>query len=275
MTAAFDRDTRTEARPGVEGGYRAHVSDGWNIGPNPNGGYVLALIVNALAREAGPDHPDPLTITAHYLRPTSSNEEADIDVALVRRGRRHTHLEATLTQSTERVRVLAAFGDLGSASGLSMVRSSPPRLPPVDECPARSLTAGGPPGSRPTMPGSTFMDRFDTRLSPATGWLRGERTGVPEVLGWTRFADGRDPDVLSLALFADAFPPAVFELGPTGWVPTIELTVHERARPTPGWLRARFETRFLVEGYLEEDVELWDSDDNLVAQSRQLAMLLS
>jgi hypothetical protein len=118
------------------------------------------------------------------------------------------------------------------------------------------------------------MERFDTRMSPNTGWLTGVRTGVPEVLGWTRFADGREPDVASLPLFADSFPPAVFELAPVSWVPTIELTVHVRARPTPGWLRARFETRFLVDGYLEEDGVIWDSSDRIVAQSRQLAMLL-
>jgi hypothetical protein len=97
---------------------------------------------------------------------------------------------------------------------------------------------------------------------------------VPEVTGWTRFSDGRPPDVRSLPLFADAFPPPVFELGPAGWVPTIELTVHVRARPEPGWLRARFATHVLVDGYLSEDGELWDEAGTLVAQSRQLAMLL-
>jgi acyl-CoA thioesterase len=57
-------------------------------------------------------------------------------------------------------------------------------------------------------------------------------------------------------------------------VPTVELTVHVRARPVPGWLRCRFETRFVAGSYLEEDGELWDESDRLVAQSRQLAMLL-
>ena len=250
--------------------HTVHVSPDWNIGPNPNGGYVLQLITKAIAEEAGEDKPDPLTITAHYLRPTSAGREADIDVSLVRRGKRHAHFEATLVQDTERVRVLAAFGNLDDAEGPSMVRGDPPPLPDPEDCPKRE-----PQLASSSMPPSTFLDRFDTRLSPTTGWITGVRTGVPEVLGWTRFADGRDADVLDLPLLADAFPPAVFELGPAGWVPTVELTVHVRGRPAPGWLRARFETRFLVDGYLEEDGEVWDSTGRLVAQSRQLAMLLA
>jgi hypothetical protein len=146
-------------------------------------------------------------------------------------------MEAYLVQGTERVRVLAAFGNFDHASGPSVIRSTPPALPPPEECLQRRRTGDLP------LPASTFMERFE-------------------------------PDVASLPLFADSFPPAVFELAPVSWVPTIELTVHVRARPTPGWLRARFETRFLVDGYLEEDGVIWDSSDRIVAQSRQLAMLL-
>ena len=88
-----------------------------------------------------------------------------------------------------------------------------------------------------------------------------------------RLADGREPDPLALTMVVDALPPPVFDLGAVGWVPTIELTVHVRAMPAPGWLRMLATTRFLQGGYLEEDAEVWDSEDTLVAQSRQLARL--
>ena len=74
-----------------------------------------------------------------------------------------------------------------------------------------------------------------------------------------RFVDGREPDPLALTMIVDALPPPVFDLGAVGWVPTIELTVHVRAMPAPGWLRMWATTRFLQGGYLEEDVEVWDS----------------
>ncbi|HEV7624932.1 MAG TPA: thioesterase family protein, partial [Streptomyces sp.] len=68
-----------------------------------------------------------------------------------------------------------------------------------------------------------------------------------------------------------ALPPTAFELGLRGWVPTVELTVHVRARPASGPLRVSVSTVNLAGGYLEEDVQIWDSADRLVAQSRQLA----
>jgi acyl-CoA thioesterase len=67
----------------------------------------------------------------------------------------------------------------------------------------------------------------------------------------------------------------VFDLGVSevAWAPTIELTVQVRARPTPGWLSTRFTTRALMDGYFEEDGELWDASGRLVAISRQLALV--
>ena len=57
------------------------------------------------------------------------------------------------------------------------------------------------------------------------------------IRGWLRLADGREPDPLMLLLARDALPPVAFDLGLSGWTPTLELTVHVRARPAPGWLR--------------------------------------
>ena len=87
-----------------------------------------------------------------------------------------------------------------------------------------------------------------------------------------RFRDGRAADTLALAALVDAAAPAVLELGVAG-SSTIELTVHVRARPAPGWLACRASTRHVIGGYHEEDFEIWDSQGRLVAQSRQFALL--
>jgi acyl-CoA thioesterase len=45
--------------------------------------------------------------------------------------------------------------------------------------------------------------------------------------------------------------------------------------PALGWLACRASTRHLIDGYHDEDFEIWDSTGRLVAQSRQLAVLAS
>ncbi|MGP3948246.1 thioesterase family protein [Streptomyces sp. 7N604] len=266
----FDRDTTVTRRaPGV---YGVELSEGWTIIHAVNGGYLLALLGRALG-EALP-HPDPLTITAHYLT-ASRPGPAEIRTETVRAGRSMSTGQASLFQrdedgaEVERIRVTAHYGDLSALPHDVRTSAEPPAIPPYEHCLGRG---DAPDGSSP-IPGSTAItDRLDLRLDPATaGWAVGAPSGRGEMRAWFGLADGRDADPLSLLLAVDALPPTAFELGLMGWVPTLELTVHIRHRPAPGPLRVAVTTRNLAGGLLEEDAEVWDSEDRLVAQSRQLA----
>jgi acyl-CoA thioesterase len=120
------------------------------------------------------------------------------------------------------------------------------------------------------------VDRVEPR--PALGTVPGSRSDRAESGGWLRLEDGRPVDHLAAAFFMDAWIPAVFSRfdEPVG-VPTVDLTVHFRAplpRPADDWYLCRFRTTTLVDGFLEEDGELWAPDGTLVAQSRQLALTL-
>ena len=119
---------------------------------------------------------------------------------------------------------------------------------------------------------ATIAERVEFRSASLPGWFRGSPTGQPSSEFWMRFADGREADLYSLPLLVDSTAPSVLELGMTST--TVQLTVHLRARPAPGWLACRAGARFVSGGYHEEDFEVWDSAGILVAQSRQLAMIL-
>ncbi|MEU3214498.1 thioesterase family protein [Streptomyces sp. NPDC006971] len=263
----FDRDTAVVRRE--EGVYDAELSAGWTIIHAVNGGYLLAMLGRALG-DALP-HPDPFSISAHYLT-ASVPGPAVIRTQTVRTGRTLSTGQASLFQyaedgtETERIRVIATYGDLDTLSEEVRTSAKPPAIPPVEHC----LGPGD--GPAPIPGSSAIADRIDIKLDPATvGWAVGAPSGKGEMRGWFGLADGRDPDPLSLLLTVDALPPTAFELGLKGWTPTVELTAHVRCRPAPGPLRVSITTRNLAGGFLEEDADVWDSADRLVAQSRQLA----
>jgi acyl-CoA thioesterase len=268
----FDDETRvTSLGPvsdaaGSVAAFAGQVSPAWNIGANPNGGYLLALAAQAMCQRT-PTQPDPLSITVHYLRPGLSAQPCRIDTQLLRSGRTLSTVRGTLLQDGQaRLELLATMGHLGDAGAAPkpLLTLPPPDMPPPEACPGRSAPAQG--------VGLPILQRLDVRLHPDDA-VPGA-AGRAELRGWIRFTDGRASDALACLLMADAFPPAVFGLfGLVGWVPTLELTVHLRRRPVPGWLLGRFWSHDLSDGRVVEDGALWDAGGHLVVQSRQLALV--
>lgn len=263
MGFGFDDDTRVEKID--DSRFRGRVSAGWNIGDNPNGGYLQSLVSAAITESV--EHPDPLSFTTHFLRPGVGDTECDIHVDILRVGRTLSTVRATLVQEgKERLEVMAAYGDLSTPAGVNAdMTLEAPEMPPPDQCIPRT-------GNLQAID-IALVDKLDVMLHPDLA--QPGNSEVPEIGGWIRFPDGREPDTRSMLLFCDTFPPSPFGvLGVVGWVPTIELTVHVRRKPEPGWVQARFVTDDLNDGRMIESGCLWDSTGQLVAQSRQIGLVM-
>jgi acyl-CoA thioesterase len=257
----FDVDTRVI--PIGAARFSAHISGRWNtFGGRAFGGYGLAVCLRALD-EVLPS-ADPLVLSAFFLSAVRPGP-AEVSTEVVRVGRRTATGEARLSQENrERLRMVATFADLRTVPKYTALFGAPPKLPRPERCVDLVESTVG--------PRISVSQRVECRAPAASGWRAGAPTGRPCAEFWMRFREPRDPDLSSLALLVDAAAPAVFELGAAGST-TLELTVHLRAHPTPGWLACRAQTRYVIGGYHEEDFEIWDSDAKLVAQSRQLALL--
>ena len=263
-------DDDTVATPTGDGRWTVTPSGAWNIGDNANGGYATSLVLRAAAREAG--HPDPLSVTTHFLRPLQPDgTPAEIELHVARRGRTTSVVRGVLRHAgKKRVEVVAAFGelepgDVGGSVGQPELTIAAPVVPQPEACTDRSQLEQG-----VTLP---ILQRVDVRIHPDLA----EPGSSPDAVmaGWIRLADGAPPDPLTLPLFADAFPPSLYpRFGRIGWVPTVELTVQVRRRPAPGWVLTRLECDDLVDGRMIETGSLWDSTGALVARSRQLGLLL-
>ena len=268
MPSEFDRDTAVTPVSSTDdrSTCTAVLQPGWSVGGGLNGGYLLATLGRAL-QHAAPKHPHPLSVSAYYVGPGVAGD-ASITTRTVRRGTNSVTMAAELAQSEQvKITALATYGDHDRLPSEVRTTAQPPQIAPLEQC---FPTSAAPAEMREVAP---IMGRVDLRLDPAyAGWAVGAPSGEGVIQGWFRLPE-REPDALSLLFAVDVLPPVTFDLGLPGWAPTVELTAHVRGIPAPGWLRVRHATRNVAGGMFEEDCEVWDSADRLVAQSRQLAKL--
>lgn len=254
----------TRVSPGV---YTADIQPDWDIFGVTNGGYLLATAVRAMGEEA--PGRTLAGVSARFINPNRA-DPITIEVDTLKVGRSLSTLTAAVTtEGKPLITASASFSDGSNENrGSALVVSEPPDLPPVEDC-VRLLPTSDAPLPPP------FSGQVGCYLHPEDVAQFGQAQERPPVMrGWFRLLDDELLDPVGLVLASDGFPPAIFNSGlPVGWTPTVDLTVHIRNPGPHEWLRCQFVTRFVTGGWLEEDGEFWDLDGNLVAQSRQLALL--
>ncbi|GGL31151.1 thioesterase family protein [Phycicoccus endophyticus] len=244
------------------------VHEGWDVFGVPHGGYLLALAGNAVLTATGA--PDLFTITTHYLR-KARHEPVRFHVTRVGGSRRFTTVTATAVQGEDVVlSVMASVGDRTAFEGPAWRRSDPwspdaAGLTPRAGTPEMERVTGGGAFRTPEV-----SARAGERLQVDTLGFAG---GVPDGTGEIRaVAETLPADQLGALVACDVTPPAAWNaLGAQGWVPTVELTAHVRARTGTGPLAVAVESRHIGDGFLDEDAVVHDAHGRLMVQSRQLA----
>jgi acyl-CoA thioesterase len=282
----FDRDTAVWHEHDVDGMdgmeidrpqigretvFAARVAPDWRAGRGPHGGYLAAMLLRALIESVADDARAPRSLTIHYAR---APEPGPVRIAttIEREGRSLSTLSARMSQGDHLIAlVLAAFSVPWGGPELSDMQR--PVVDPPD--PSREgvklIEHGGPEFARhivlqPRMEGVPFAGS-EQRM---------------EIRGWLGLAEPRPIDALSLAFFSDALIPAPYmRLGEPAAVPTVDLTVHFRAhmprapKTDPRELcLAMTQTELLHDGFFVEDGTIWAADGTLLAQSRQLAIVI-
>jgi acyl-CoA thioesterase len=260
----FEADTAVEELGG--GRFGATMSERWWVGKGPNGGYVAAVILRAI-QASGSATRAPRSLTVHYQRAPKVGP-VEIAVTVEREGGHITFLSARLTQEGKvqatAQAVLSENWSEGGFEELTMPDAGEPgELHAVD-------TAGN---GRPNM-----LQNY--RLRPALG-EPAFSGGAPETGAWIRTREPYLLDApLAAALLDTWFPAPFVRLERPAGAPTIDYTVHFRSPLPPAAATAEdpylisFRSNIARHGFFEEDGELWSADGTLLAQSRQLALLL-
>ncbi len=263
---SFDEDTGL--RPAADGVWEGAIADGWQTPRGPLGGYVMAIVLRGMELAVEDPGRQARSATMHFLR-VPQQGPVTVRTTVEREGRSLSTVSARLEQDGELLGLaLAAYSK--PWEGPLFDDEAP--MPDVEPPEGREPLGGGPPregGPPPFMGQLTMHPRFGDRAFSGA-----DRA---EVGGWLGLLEERPVDALAVALLADAWFPAPWpRLRALAPAPTIDLTVHFRS-PLPiddALLLGRFRTRQVRDGFFEEDGELWAPDGTLVAQSRQLGLLL-
>lgn len=267
MTVATSFDDDIALRPAGDAAWDGAITPGWDTPRGPLGGYVMAILMHGLGLAVDDGERTARTVTAHFLRVPEAGP-VTVSAEVERAGRSLSTVTGRLEQGGKLIALALAAYSKPWPSPLLDASELPEVDPPDEE--RRSPQDEFPRDDRPPFMGRLTMQH---RIGEAP-FSGGERA---EVGGWLGLLERRPLDALSIAVLADAWFPAPWprlaELAPA---PTIELTIHFRTPlPLPdSLLLGRFESTLTRDGFVDESGELWLPDGTLVAQSRQLGLLL-
>jgi acyl-CoA thioesterase len=281
LASGFDRDTAVQPLRGAGGdgelAFAAELAPAWQAMRSPHGGYLAAILLRSLVETAGDPGRAPRSLTVHYARAPESGPVL-IRTRLERAGRSLSTLSARMEQD-------------GSLIALAIAAFSVPwSTTEIAELPLPAVA--GPDPGRATSP--EVIEAIEQGLAPPflRQLIMQRRIGGPlfagssdpmEVGAWLGLRDPLRPlDAIALAMFSDVgAPPPLLRLRDPAMASTVDLTVHFRTRTPlassdPGELCfARLRTQLVHEGFFEADGVIWAADGTVLAQSRQLAVLMA
>ena len=261
----FDDDTALE--PAGDGVWQGAIAPGWDTPRGPLGGYVMAILIRGLESAVGDPERSARSVTAHFLRVPEAGP-VTVSARVEREGRSLSTVSGRLEQGGRPIALgLAAYSK--PWPGPELADAPMPEVEPPEEERA-PLQEDFPRSDRPP-----FLERLS--MEHRFGAAPFSSAEHAEVGGWLGLLERRPLDALAIAVLADSwFPSPWTRLSEFAPAPTVDLTIHFRTTlPLPdSILLGRFHSGLTRDGFFDEDGKLWLPDGTLVAQSRQLGLLL-
>ena len=273
----FERDTAVSCveRDAQAAVFDATVADGWRAGRGPHGGYLAAMLLRALIETVDDEQRSPRSLTIHYARAPEPGPVV-IRTAIERAGRSLSTLSARLEQDGRLMAlVLGAFSVPWQAPEVDDLPLPDVEGPDPDRQAGTAVRFGAPPFTKHLI----LQPRF--RGAP----LSGERRPM-ELGAWVGLAEPRPLDALAgrllhrrpdpVAVLRDRRAGRRADDRPHDPLPRAAAATRAGGGPSEAHqlCYAQMSSRLLHEGFFEEDGVVWAADGTVLAQSRQLALLM-
>jgi hypothetical protein len=262
-------DDATALVSDADGIFHGALDPEWWGGIGPHGGYAAAILARAALTKA--DRGQELrSLTVHFLQ-SGRQGPVEVDYDVMRATRSATTVRLAMRQQADVV--LAGIATLLKGRSCPEIADAVmPVVPLAEETPiSHFLVERGVSDMAPAF-ASQLVYRHCVGPDPLSGG-REALTG-----GWLQRRDRGPIDCAGATMLMDAWWPAVWSrLRQVPRTPTVDLTVHFRQRiPQTGEpLLAVFRSGLGIDGFIDEEGELWSADGRLLVQSKQLAVLLA
>jgi acyl-CoA thioesterase len=249
--------------PGV---YERDIDQTWFGWEGQFGGYVLAMALEACRHHvANPNHSERM-LSMQFLRRFPEGRFR-AEVTTEREGRTVTNVTFRLFVDNKLCGVgQALFGSVRPSETFSLAEPPELTLPDPGEAPQPS----------PIPVKATERFRYWPRDAGGTGSMNSGQEHT-EVGGWMALSEPGGADERFLMSVADAYAP-VFLLRSTKPAigGTIDFTAHFRQSPPASVVRGDEPVRvvlrssLMLDGYVDEDAEVWSAAGDLLLTSRQM-----
>src|SRR4051812_5424086 len=222
------------------------------------------MLVKAMGAAVDDHSRAARSLTIHY---TAAPAEGSVRITTTveRAGRSLTTISARMEQDGRLIALALGAFSRARVAAIEYDEVPLPEVPPPD-----AVEVSVP---HPSLP--PFSRQWEVRPAVGQQPFRGSE-GPTRTGGWIKPLDEHPVDAALVAQLTDAWIPAVFiRLTEPNAVPTIDLTIHFRAElPLPAdYVLSTFESRVSAGGFIEEDGWIWSRGGQLIAHSRQLALL--
>lgn len=241
-----------------EQSWSVKIPDGWMQGRTTYGGLSAALCLQAINNDY-PDLPPLRSAQINFVGP--ADENATVSTKVLRSGKSVSFINAEIIGSkglaTQAVFCFGASRE--SQFNQNFITAS--SVPNPNECVDLFSLGEGP----------AFTNNFE--CLHAAGSLPLSKAESPEFHLWVRHKDQTANNLPALLSIADMAPPAILssftELAPVSSMTWMMNFVSNSPQTTDGWWLLNSSADHARDGYSSQNMNIWNSDGELVIAGRQ------